>query len=163
MDQVTTICGTARLDGAVLCNFAPDHEGLHSWEMAHALRTAQPWPVHNDSVSIHQLVIADILSRDVHWDLSIGPARHIRDRVADDLLARRNLGTMLYGTPLQAHNGRNALLDMYEELLDAACYARQYLAEDRPDSVEYMVMFEVYDDIVSYLPRVRRMLDAASE
>jgi hypothetical protein len=56
---------------------------------------------------------------------------HIHDLVAADLAARKALGVRRYGTPLQAGNGRDALQDMYEELLDACVYAKQRLMEDQ--------------------------------
>lgn len=56
-----------------------------------------------------------------------GPVIH--DLVAQDLKARLELGIHRYGEPLRAGNGRDALRDMYEELLDAACYTRQLIAE----------------------------------
>lgn len=65
---------------------------------------SQAMPVPNDSVPIHDLVQADVEARKV-------------------------LGTKRYGTPLQAHNGRNALLDAYEEALDLAIYLKQALVE----------------------------------
>lgn len=38
-----------------------------------------------------------------------------------------------YGTGLQAHNGRDALRDAYEEALDLTCYLRQCIYErDHP-------------------------------
>lgn len=43
--------------------------------------------------------------------------------------ARDDVGRERYGTPLQAFNGRDAMVDLYQELLDAAVYARQVLAE----------------------------------
>lgn len=123
----------------------------------------QPKPVPNDGSSMHDLVIKDILSRDLRWDLSVGTARHIRDRVADDLLRRKGRGFQVYGTTLQTFNGRNALLDMYEECLDAAVYGRQRLLEISPDSLEYLALFDVYDQVVSSLPVLRRLLDAVTE
>lgn len=57
---------------------------------------------------------------------------HIHDLLTADIQARKELGTRRYGTPLQAHNGRDALLDAYQECLDLAVYLRQLLAE-RPD------------------------------
>lgn len=54
---------------------------------------------------------------------------HIHDLVAADIQARKELGTRRYGTPLQPHNGRDALRDAYEELLDGACYIRQEIEE----------------------------------
>lgn len=53
----------------------------------------------------------------------------IHDLVADDLYARLDVGIKTYGTPLQPHNGRDALQDAYEEALDLACYLRQAMFE----------------------------------
>ncbi len=53
----------------------------------------------------------------------------IQSLVRDDLEMREILGTQRYGTPLQAYNGRDGLRDLYEELLDGACYARQLMEE----------------------------------
>lgn len=58
-----------------------------------------------------------------------GPS--VQDLVADDVLARRDVGIERYGTALQPHNGRNALKDAYEEALDLACYLRQLLEEQQ--------------------------------
>lgn len=64
----------------------------------------QPLPIVNDNPAIQSLVMADIE-------------------------ARTKVGIERYGTPLQAHNGRDALRDLYEELLDAANYTRQLIYE----------------------------------
>jgi len=53
----------------------------------------------------------------------------IHELVQRDLQARMELGIRRYGTPLQAHNGRSALRDAYEESLDLAVYLRQALEE----------------------------------
>lgn len=53
----------------------------------------------------------------------------IQELVRDDLAERMQHGIRTYGTPLQAHNGRDGLQDAYEEVLDLACYLRQVLAE----------------------------------
>lgn len=50
-----------------------------------------------------------------------------------DLERRGKMGSAKYGTPLQTHNGRNALLDLYEEMLDAYMYAVQYVVESEGD------------------------------
>lgn len=49
--------------------------------------------------------------------------------VVQDMQARDQFGRAKYGTPLQAHNGRDALVDLYQELLDAVVYTRQLIAE----------------------------------
>lgn len=64
----------------------------------------QPEPEMNTSTPIHALVMAD-------------------------LAERLQKGIRTYGTPLQAGNGRDSLWDLYEELLDAACYIRTEIEE----------------------------------
>ena len=64
----------------------------------------QPMPVPNNEPSIHDLVVTDVLQR-------------------------RDLGVLRYGTPLQSFNGRDALWDAYEEALDLAVYLRQVIDE----------------------------------
>lgn len=49
--------------------------------------------------------------------------------VAQDLFERMRQGIETYGVPLQPFNGRDALRDLYEELLDACCYLRQAMYE----------------------------------
>jgi len=66
----------------------------------------QPLPVPNDGPSMHDLVIRD-------------------------MEARKAFGLHKYGAILQANNGRDALTDLYEELIDALVYLRQ-LIEERP-------------------------------
>lgn len=79
--------------------------------MSDALRLRdgdQPLPVPNGHPAITGLVVADIE-------------------------ARRQLGITRYGTPLQPHNGRDALRDAYEEALDLVHYLRQAIYErDNP-------------------------------
>lgn len=55
---------------------------------------------------------------------------HIADLVCVDIRRRKELGLSKYGTPLQARNGRDARMDLYEELLDAVQYLRQWIEED---------------------------------
>lgn len=64
----------------------------------------QPMPVGNDLPVMHHLV-------------------------QQDLEARLQVGIKRYGQPLQPHNGRDALRDAYEEVLDLAVYLRQAIYE----------------------------------
>lgn len=64
----------------------------------------QPAPIPNESTPIWELVVADM---------------HERDHV----------GRQRYGTPLQANNGRDVLIDAYQEALDLAVYLRQAIEE----------------------------------
>lgn len=66
----------------------------------------QPPPVSSDRPAVWDLVIADMRERD-------------------------RIGRERYGTPLQAHNGRDALVDAYQETLDQVVYLRQEIEERR--------------------------------
>jgi len=58
-----------------------------------------------------------------------GPSIH--ELVQQDIEARARLGEEKYGERLRACNGRDALVDAYQEVLDLAVYLRQQLTEDR--------------------------------
>lgn len=69
------------------------------------LRVAdQPPPVPSNRPAVWGLVMADMRERD-----AVGRAR--------------------YGTPLQAFNGRDPLVDAYQEALDLVVYLRQAIEE----------------------------------
>lgn len=51
------------------------------------------------------------------------------DLVIADMEARDRVGRERYGTPLQPHNGRDALVDAYQEALDLVVYLRQAIHE----------------------------------
>lgn len=63
----------------------------------------------------------------------------VTERVIEDLRAREQRGIATYGMTLHTFNGRSALQDLYEELLDAAQYAKQLLMEEatRPVPIDY--------------------------
>lgn len=50
--------------------------------------------------------------------------------VIADLKTRARMGKERYGTYLRTRNGRNALLDAYQEALDLVLYLRQVLLEE---------------------------------
>ena len=53
----------------------------------------------------------------------------VQDAVIADIEARKAIGVKRYGTALQPFNGRDALLDAYEEALDLSIYLKQALIE----------------------------------
>ncbi len=53
----------------------------------------------------------------------------ILDYVIQDFQDRAEKGRAKYGTYLQAHNGRNALVDGYQEASDLVMYLRQQIVE----------------------------------
>ncbi len=58
-----------------------------------------------------------------------GSGNPILGMVLTDLTNRALEGKLKYGEPLLANNGRDALQDLYEELLDAAMYIKQAMVE----------------------------------
>lgn len=56
-------------------------------------------------------------------------SRPIWELVIEDINARDHVGRKKYGTPLQANNGRDALIDAYQEALDLVVYLRQEIEE----------------------------------
>jgi hypothetical protein len=56
-------------------------------------------------------------------------APFIQDLVIADIEERKQIGIRRYGTPLQAHNERDALLDAYQEALGLCMYLKQALVE----------------------------------
>lgn len=58
--------------------------------------------------------------------------RPVWDMVIDDMRQRDAVGRERYGTPLQIHNGRDALQDAYAEALDLVVYLRQAIEEQAP-------------------------------
>ena len=58
-----------------------------------------------------------------------GSGNPILGMVLADLTNRALEGKLKYGEPLLAGNGRDALQDLYEELLDAAMYIKQAMVE----------------------------------
>lgn len=75
------------------------------------------------------------------------PGADTQSLVIADVGARRQMGIEKYGTPLQAHNGRDALMDAYQESLDLSCYLRQMI-EERNDVASPPLEFgaQVYGD-----------------
>ena len=49
--------------------------------------------------------------------------------VQRDLVERAVMGFKKYGTTLRTNNGRDALMDAYQEALDLCMYLRQTIAE----------------------------------
>ena len=73
--------------------------------MAPELTDEQPLPVVNQNPFIYDLLITDMEKKD-------------------------RAGAVKYGTRLQGFNGRDALIDAYQEVLDLAVYLRQKIWEE---------------------------------
>ena len=66
---------------------------------------------------------------------ALGPLLKPENIIAmrEDLFARSVIGTEKYGTPLRVWNGRDSLVDLYQEILDAIMYSGQCQLEKRGD------------------------------
>lgn len=53
----------------------------------------------------------------------------VTDLVVADLKERMEMGIEKYGMPLQPENGRDPLIDAYQEIMDLALYMRQMIYE----------------------------------
>jgi hypothetical protein len=94
-------------------------------------------PVHNDGPSMHDLVIADLAKR----QKSLPAVRLLK--------ARKELGLDRYKTILQANNGRDALLDLTDELGDAVVYARQMVEEAGSDTHRWHAAHQMYSAVLT--------------
>ena len=100
--------------------------------------------------------VADMVANDVMTLLG-------QYKIAQDIMARKQMGMEKYGIPLQPSNGRNAVMDCYQELLDAANYMRQYMYEESIDGessnynhylwlTKYQNLLELISFIQGHLP-----------
>lgn len=85
--------------------------------MASSASKQEPAPVPNEHPHV-----ADMVHNDIGLFLGGGA-------ICRDVLARKAEGMKKYGVPLQPFNGRSAMMDLYQELLDAANYMRQHIYE----------------------------------
>lgn len=56
-------------------------------------------------------------------------SKPVREAVIEDMQARDRFGREKYGTPLQCLNGRDPLVDAYQEALDLVVYLKQAILE----------------------------------
>lgn len=72
--------------------------------------------------------------------------RPVWEMVIEDMQARDLAGRAKYGVPLQAGNGRDALLDAYQESLDQTVYLRQAI-EELPKAQARVKASDLFDAI----------------
>lgn len=103
---------------------ATEHRDALEAELGRTLAhpAEQPPPVPTTGPAIWDLVLEDLGALD-------GGISDVVDLVKADARARDATGLRRYGTRLQAHNGRDALRDAYEEQLDGTVYLRQAVEE----------------------------------
>ena len=86
----------------------------------------QPPPIATDRRPVWDIVIEHVtLRRDENAYGSTG----VVDRVIDDMRERDAVGRQRYGVPLTSGNGRDSLVDAYQECQDAIVYMAAFLDE----------------------------------
>lgn len=66
--------------------------------------------------------------------------RPVWELVIEDMRERDHVGRAKYGTPLQPFNGRDAMVDGYQEVLDLAVYLRQVIAERDTQTAQQIML-----------------------
>jgi len=107
-----------------------------------------------------------------------GDGESVTDAMIQDLVDRREAGKKKYGTELKTNNGRDPLVDAYQEALDLSAYLRQEIMErgggngdevkfrvERVRSWMFMLRDQVRDkwlveDIVKELDEIARLVGA---
>lgn len=75
--------------------------------------------------------MSESINAAIEQPMPVGEGQTVIDLVKADLDARAAKDLQTYGTLLRVNNGRDADLDLYQELLDAVMYLRQSMAEKR--------------------------------
>lgn len=78
---------------------------------------------------LKDLLVKEDINVNKVQDKPHGTGKDIAELVKQDIESRAQLGESRYGERLKANNGRDALLDAYQEVLDLAFYLRQEIEE----------------------------------
>ena len=114
--------------------------------------------------------VAERVEQPVLWTLVIQDAKRLVEtgypaEIVGDMVARDRVGRARYGTPLQPHNGRDALIDAYQEALDLTVYLKQYLVEnvETRHAGEMRRINLMYRDALDLVTRIREAINLRSE
>jgi hypothetical protein len=127
--------------------------------------TEQPDPIFNDRPAVWELIIADVdrnrfeerpENTSFFNESSSARIKNIREALLKDMRDRDAWGRSKYKVPLQPYNGRDALVDLYQEFLDATAYTMQYRLEQPGDER----FDEIYKSLLSQLNFIRGQLFA---
>lgn len=72
-------------------------------------------------------------------DPIVTDSKSIHDMVIEDMLERKQIGLDRYGTVLQHDNGRDHVIDSYQEALDLCCYLRAEIERRKFTEIESKV------------------------
>ncbi len=113
----------------------------------------EPAPI-GDGEEVWSLIVDDF--RDPWLEIEWG-SNEIRHQLLLDIEQRKDVGAEKYGTLLKTNNGRDALIDLYQEMLDVVQYGRQHLAEATLD--DYCDDDEIYVSVLETAAKIRKLLN----
>jgi hypothetical protein len=114
----------------------------------------QPDPIPNDQPKVIDALVNDLHSEE-NLLSEVEPMSSYGDQVATDLINRAFLGRERYGVFLQPHNGRDALLDAYEEALDLTTYLMQVIMET--EAIKQDEVYWAYRDSLYVAARIAKI------
>ena len=110
----------------------------------------EPKPI-KGKVNIGELVLKDVvIMAETNDDNYIG------ELITRDIQARIDLGKQKYGTVLQSHNGRDALMDSYQESIDLCMYLKQVSVEGKIE------LGTLYIDALKVSFNIRKLIKAGT-
>lgn len=127
-------------------------------ERNHLSATEQPDPTHNHLPALWEVVIADTQELFSTTVIPNEPPEAL-DLLLKDMKDRDAWGRSKYGTPLQPFNGRDSLIDLYQEMLDSAVYLAQHIYERQTeDDFDTSTEEATYQSILTMLRVYRTKL-----
>lgn len=74
--------------------------------------------------------------------------------IREDLIARAEIGEKKYGTKLRIKNGRRAIVDLYQEIMDGIMYSAQARIEGDEQGGQYVeILIQVASQIAAELDK----------
>jgi hypothetical protein len=80
----------------------------------------------------------------------------VTNSVIMDIKLREGVGIKKYGQTLETFNGRSALRDLYEELLDASQYIKQKMMEEEK-------IYEHLNGIIAFMEKTKKAQETLEE
>ena len=131
--------------------------------MQHSTTTSsimQPDPTPNDQPKVIDALVNDLHNEDNLLHES-EPMSSYGDVVTQDIINRAFIGKERYGVFLQPHNGRDALLDAYEEALDLATYLMQVVMETKASKSDEV--YWAYRDSLYVAARIAKLREQRND
>lgn len=120
----------------------PEHITEEQKARARRLVAPQPPPKSNDGVAVWPLIVDSLIG--------------VSPLVEADMIARDEYGRSKYKVPLMAGNGRDNLVDWYQEELDGLAYARAEIQNGDPTGIAVRKFEAKLRDVVAIRAAIER-------